>query len=76
MSVDELKRLLNAVPFRPFTVYLPSDTSFRIPHPDFALLTPNGRTMVVAHDQSDAVDILDVPLITRVNVEAERGADS
>ncbi len=76
MSVDELKRLLNAVPFRPFTVYLPSDTHFQVPHPDFALLTPNGRTMVVAHQQSDAVDILDVPLITRVKVEAERGAQT
>ena len=76
MSVDELKRLLNAVPFRPFTVYMPSDTSFRIPHPDFALLTPNGRTMVVAHEQSDAVDILDVPLITRLEVEAQRAAES
>ena len=76
MSADELKRLLKAVPVRPFTVYLPSDTSFPVPHPYFVLLTPNGRTMVVAHENSDAVDILDVPLITRVDVEAKRGAET
>jgi len=75
MSANELRRLLNAVPFRPFTVLLPSDKPFKIPHPDFALVTPNGRTLIVAQEQSDAVDILDVPLITRVNVEAERGAE-
>jgi hypothetical protein len=76
MSADELRRLLNAVPFRPFTVSLPSDKPFRIPHPDFALVTPNGRTMIVAQEQSDAVDILDVPLITRLEVEAQRAAES
>jgi hypothetical protein len=74
MSVNELKYLLDAVPFRPFTVHMPSDTSYRVPHPDFALLNPNDRTMLVVGDQSDAVEILEVPLITRVDVEAERGA--
>ena len=76
MSADELRRLLNAVPFRPFTVYLPSDKPFKIPHPDFALVTPNGRTMIVAQEQSDAVDILDLPLITRLEVEPPRAAES
>jgi hypothetical protein len=76
MSADDLRSLLNAVPFRPFTVYLPSDKAFRIPHPDFALVTPKGRTMVVAQEQSDVVDILDVPLITRVEVQAEHAAES
>jgi len=76
MSADDLRNLLNAVPFRPFTVFLPSEKAFRIPHPDFALVTPRGRTMVVAQEQSDAVDILDVPLITRVEVQAGRGAES
>ena len=76
MSADELKRLLHAVPFRPFTVYLPSDKAFRIPHSDFASLAPNGRTMVVWQHESAAMDILDVPLITRVEVASERAAES
>lgn len=75
MSADELKRLLNAVPFRPFAVYLPSEKTFRIPHSDFASLAPNGRTLIIWIQNSGAFDILDVPLITRVEVEAERGAE-
>jgi hypothetical protein len=75
MSADELRRLLGAVPFRPFTVYLPSERAFRVPHSDFASLAPNGRTLIIWLQQSSAFDILDVPLITRVEVEAERGAE-
>jgi hypothetical protein len=60
---------LHASPFRPFTVYLASDTAFSIPHPDFAALSPTGRTLIVFRKQDDAHDILDVPLIARVEVQ-------
>ena len=76
MSADELKKLINARPFRPFTVFMPNDKSFRIPHSEFVLLTPTGRTMIVSQANSDAVDILDVPLITRIEVEAAKRKDS
>jgi len=45
MSADDLRSLLRATPFRPFTVYLPSDKSFSVQHPEFAALTPPGRTL-------------------------------
>ena len=76
MSADELRDLLNAVPFRPFTVYPQSQKAFRIADPDFALLTPNGRTLVLSQQVSDTLDILDVPLILRVEVEAEGAGES
>ena len=76
MSSDEIKKLLRAVPFQPFTVHLVSDKTFPIPHPDFALLTPTGRTLFVASAGSDAVDILDVPLIARVQIHEGSKAGS
>jgi hypothetical protein len=76
MSADELRNLLNAVPFRPFTVYLPDYGAYRIPDPELALLTPNGHTLVLSEQPSDSPDILDVALITRVEVEAEPAAES
>ena len=69
MSADELRGLLHAVPFKPFTVYMANDHVFEIPHPDFALLTPKGRTLVVASNEDKGVDILDVPLIARMEVK-------
>jgi hypothetical protein len=40
-----------------------------VPHQDFALLTPKGRTLIVAQNEKDAVDLLDVALIARVEVQ-------
>ena len=66
MCADELRALLRAVPFRPFTAYLPSDRAFPVPHPEFAVLSPQGRTLIVFHGGDNGFDLLDVPLITRV----------
>jgi hypothetical protein len=74
MNADELKQLLHATPFRPFTVYLASDKAFPIRHPDFAALTPKGRTLIVMHAEDEAFDILDVPLIARVEVHGANRA--
>jgi hypothetical protein len=76
MHADEIRQLLHASPFRPFTVFLPSEKSFVVPHQDFALLTPKGRTLVVSHDDKEAVDLLDVALIARVEVQETRASGS
>jgi hypothetical protein len=68
MSAAELKQLLHATPFRPFTVYLASNKAFAVMHTDFAALSPAGRNLVVFRSDDDAFDILDVPLIARVEV--------
>jgi hypothetical protein len=71
MHADEIRQLLHASPFRPFTVYLASEKSFVIPHQDFAWLTPKGRTLVVSVADKEAVDLLDVALIARVEVQEQ-----
>ena len=68
MSADELKKLIHAVPFQPFTVFMVSDKSFEVPHPEYAHVTPNGLLMIVSDERSEGVDLLDVPLIARVKV--------
>ena len=70
MSPDELRDLLNAEPFRPFIVCLGGDRAYRIADPEFAMITPAGQTLVLVQDLSDAVEVLDVTLITRVEIEA------
>jgi hypothetical protein len=69
MHADELRQLLHASPFRPFTIYWAREKSFAVPHQDFAWLTPRGRTLVVAMGDKEAVDLLDVALIARVEVQ-------
>ena len=69
MHADELKQLLHASPFRPFTLFMPSEKSFHVPHGDFAWLTPKGRTLILAVADKEAVDHLSVEMITRIEVQ-------
>jgi hypothetical protein len=69
MNAAELKQLLHATPFRPFTVYLASEKAFAVPHVDFAALSPTGRTLIVFRKEDGVFDILDVPLIARLEVQ-------
>jgi hypothetical protein len=71
MSADELRQLLRASVFRPFSVFV-NDQAFSIPHPESAALAPHGRTLIVFHQQDTAFDILDVPLIARVLVQESK----
>jgi hypothetical protein len=68
MTTEELRPLLQASPFRPFTAYLASEQAFTVRHPEFAVLTPKGRTLILLHTDDEAVDLLDVSLIARVEV--------
>ena len=69
MNAAELRLLLHATPFRPFTVYLVSEKAFVVPHVDFAALSPTGRTLIVFRNDDGGLDILDVPLIARLEVQ-------
>ena len=73
MNAAELKQLLHASPFRPFTVYLASEKAFAVPHVDFAALSPTGRTLIVFRKEDGVFDILDVPLIARLEVQETAG---
>ena len=69
MNVDELKKLLRASSFRPFTIYTISEKAYHIPHPEFAWLTPQGDTLFVGHSGEGGADVLDVPLIARADFQ-------
>ncbi|MBI2929577.1 MAG: hypothetical protein HYY24_28265 [Verrucomicrobia bacterium] len=69
MNVDELRKLLRASSFRPFTVYTISEKAYYVPHPEFAWLTPEGDTLFVGHSGEGGADIVDVPLIARADFQ-------
>ncbi|HLW35819.1 MAG TPA: hypothetical protein VKS98_09185 [Chthoniobacterales bacterium] len=71
MIPDQLYQLLHAVPFVPFKVHVAADPkSYDIPHPDFALLTHRRRVLAVALQDKDAVHLISVPLITKIEAAA------
>ena len=68
MDSKEIRRLLTDSPFKPFTVVMAGEKSYRIDHPEFAWLNPTGRILVVATEPDEGTAILDVPLIARVEL--------
>jgi len=69
MRVEELRTLLKAREFRPFTLHTPDGAAVYVWHPDFALLSPDGRTLWV-YQRDYSCEMLDVMLITRCSVPA------
>ena len=67
MAPDQVRKVLQAVPFRPFTVETGGQRRVPVKHTDYAQLSPAGRTLVVFSDDDDAADIIDVFLITSLS---------
>ena len=47
MITEEIKKLLRATPFRPFTVHLADGSVLPVNHPDFAFVSPNGMLVFI-----------------------------
>ena len=63
MSVDEVRRLYQANPFRPFVLHLADGREIPVVHRDFIMASPNGRTVIVYQPDS-SFNIIDLRLVT------------
>jgi len=69
MTVEQLKNVHRAQPFRPFTIHMGDGRSFYVKHPDYISRSPSGRTIIV-HGDDDSFSILDMLLVTELEVHA------
>ena len=69
MSVDEVRRLYQANPFRPFVLHLADGREIPVVHRDFIMASPNGRTVIVYQPDS-SFNIIDLRLVTALEVKA------
>lgn len=67
MHREELRNLMRAQPFRPFTIHLPEGRQVQVVHHDFALLSPDGRTLL-AYGPDNSLNMIDVMLIASIEV--------
>ncbi|MCC6678768.1 MAG: hypothetical protein IT436_16675 [Phycisphaerales bacterium] len=68
MTIDQLRQHHRAAPFRPFILHLTDGRSFRVDHPEFLSITGGGRTVIVGYSDRDAIEILDLLLVTSIEV--------
>lgn len=59
------------MPFRPFTVHTADGKSLEVPHPDFIAITGTGRTAFVTFEKKPSFAVVDIPLITQLEVQGD-----
>ena len=69
MSTEQLNKLKDARPFRPFTIHLADGDTVEVRHPDF-LAYAGGRTALIGFEDGD-FSIVDLLLITRLSVRED-----
>jgi hypothetical protein len=67
MTIEQLRAVYQAQPFRPFTLHLADGDELRVPHADFLSHSPQGRTLIV-YAEDDSFSIVDLLLVTRLEV--------
>ena len=66
----DIRKLIHAVPFVPFTIHLADGGQLRVPTTDHIAIPPAGGRVMVFHDDG-MWDMLSALLISRITVDRE-----
>jgi hypothetical protein len=66
MTIEQLRTLHQAKPFKPFTIHIADGASYDINHPENLLQSQGGRTLAVS-TEGDVIVIIDLLLVTRIS---------
>ncbi|MGD0384318.1 MAG: hypothetical protein ABSA77_12410 [Thermoguttaceae bacterium] len=69
MTIEKIRDLYDAKPFRPFLIHLADGRSIPVVHREFIAHAPSGRTMVV-YQPDDSLNIVDLLLITDIEIKS------
>jgi hypothetical protein len=73
MTADQIRKLHDAIPFRPFVMHLADGRSIPVQHPDFVAFAPSGRNLIV-YQKGDDFNIVDLLLVTDLEVKRGNGS--
>jgi hypothetical protein len=63
MTIEKIREMYDAQPFRPFIMHLADGREIPVPHREFLALSPTGRTVIVC-GPDEAFSIVDLYLVT------------
>ena len=75
MLLGSIREALDASPFRPFAIRLANGRQYKIKHPDYAMLSPTGRSMMV-YTVGDRAAAINLSLVTEVLRRADAAKSS
>jgi hypothetical protein len=68
MTIDRIRDVWRAKPFRPFALHLADGRRISVHHHDLLMPSPSGRTVVV-YQLDDSLNIIDLLLVTDLEIE-------
>ena len=74
MTIDELRKIVHAVPFQPFRLHLADGRAVQVPHPDFIAIGGQGRTVIVTSQDETLWNLVDLVLVTDIEVQGSAPA--
>ena len=63
MTIEQLRQMHRARPFRPFRVHMADGRHLDVLHPEFFAHTPGGRTLMIARPD-ESFEVVDLLLVT------------
>lgn len=63
MTIEQVRAAYNNQPFQPFVIHLADGREILVPHRDFMLTVPSGRTIIVVKPD-DSWNVIDLLLVT------------
>ena len=63
MTIEQLRQMHQARPFRPFRVHMADGRHLDVQHPEFLAHTPAGRTVMIAQPD-ERFEVIDLLLVT------------
>ena len=72
MTIEKIRELCNAEPFRPFVIHFPDGRRLPVDHPDYIALAPSGR-LISVFKKDDSEALVDLLLISDITVKSRSG---
>jgi hypothetical protein len=73
MTIEQIRRLYEAQPFRPFTMHLADGRQLPVVHRELMASSPSGRTVIV-YQPDDSFNVVDLLLVTDLEVKSENAS--
>jgi hypothetical protein len=67
MTMEQLRKLYDGRPFRPFIIHLADGREIPVHHREYMAIGPQGRTFVV-YQPDESLNIIDLYLVTDLEV--------
>ena len=69
MTVEQFRAAMTRRPFVPFAIHMAGGSQLPVRHPEQIAMSPGGRTVIV-FGEGEAFNIVDLLLVTRLDVES------